>query len=84
MNSLYLLLGGLALLGLGYFVYGAWLEKVWGVDPSRPTPAHQFRDGVDYMPSKAPVVLGHHFSSIAGAGPINGPIQAAVFGWLPC
>lgn len=53
MNSLYLLLGGLALLGLGYFVYGAWLEKVWGVDPSRPTPAHQFRDGVDYMPSKA-------------------------------
>ena len=69
MNSLYLLLGGLALLGLGYFVYGAWLEKVWGVDPSRPTPAHQFRDGVDYMPSKAPVVLGHHFSSIAGAGP---------------
>ena len=84
MNSLYLLLGGLAALALGYFVYGAWLEKVWGLDPRRPTPAHEFRDGIDYLPSRAPVVLGHHFSSIAGAGPINGPIQAAIFGWLPC
>lgn len=84
MNSLYLLLGGLAALALGYFVYGAWLEKVWGLDPDRPTPAHEFRDGIDYLPARAPVVLGHHFSSIAGAGPINGPIQAAIFGWLPC
>lgn len=84
MNSLYLLLGGLVLLAAGYFIYGRWLEKVWGIDPSRRTPAHELRDGVDYVPSKAPVVLGHHFSSIAGAGPINGPIQAAVFGWLPC
>lgn len=84
MNALYLLLGGLALLGLGYVVYGSWLEKVWGIDGRRPTPAHEFKDGVDYMPARAPVVLGHHFSSIAGAGPINGPIQAAIFGWLPC
>ena len=84
MNSLYLLLGGFALLAAGYFIYGRWLEKVWGIDPSRRTPAHELRDGIDYVPSKAPVVLGHHFSSIAGAGPINGPIQAAVFGWLPC
>ena len=84
MNSLYLLLGGLVLLAAGYFIYGRWLERVWGIDPSRRTPAHELRDGVDYVPSRAPVVLGHHFSSIAGAGPINGPIQAAVFGWLPC
>ena len=84
MNALYLLIGGFALLAAGYCLYGKWLEKVWGIDPSRRTPAHELRDGIDYVPSKAPVVLGHHFSSIAGAGPINGPIQAAVFGWLPC
>ena len=84
MNALYLLAGGFALLAAGYCLYGKWLEKVWGIDPSRRTPAHELRDGIDYVPSKAPVVLGHHFSSIAGAGPINGPIQAAVFGWLPC
>lgn len=84
MNALYLLIGGFALLAAGYCLYGKWLENVWGIDPSRCTPAHELRDGIDYVPSKAPVVLGHHFSSIAGAGPINGPIQAAVFGWLPC
>ena len=65
MNSLYLLLGGLAALALGYFVYGAWLEKVWGLDPRRSTPAHEFRAGIDYLPSRAPVVRGHHCSSIA-------------------
>ena len=54
------------------------------LDNSKPTPAHTMQDGVDYVPAKAPVLLGHHFSSIAGAGPINGPIQAAFFGWLPC
>lgn len=53
------------------------------MDPSRVTPAHEMEDGVDYMPAKSPVLLGHHFASIAGAGPINGPIQAAVFGWVP-
>ena len=84
MNALYLLFGGFALLAAGYCLYGKWLEKVWGIDPSRRTPAHELRDGIDYVPSKTPVVLGHHFSSIAGAGPINGPIQAAIFGWLPC
>ena len=63
--------------------YGKWLAKEWGVDPSRETPAHTLADGLDYCPAKAPVLLGHHFASIAGAGPINGPIQAAVFGWVP-
>lgn len=66
-----------------YLVYGSWLARQWGVDPSRKTPAHTEADGVDYVPAKAPVLLGHHFSSIAGAGSINGTIQAAVFGWLP-
>ncbi len=46
-------------------------------------PAHTINDGIDYVPTSSPVLLGHHFSSIAGAGPINGPIQAAIFGWVP-
>jgi carbon starvation protein len=84
LSALVVLIGGIICLALGYFTYSAWLEKEWGVDNSRPTPAHTMRDGVDYVPAKIPVLFGHHFSSIAGAGPINGPIQAAVFGWLPC
>ena len=83
MNAIILLVVGIAILVIGYVTYGAWLAKQWGVDPSRETPAHTLEDGVDYVPSKAPVLFGHHFSSIAGAGPINGPIQAAVFGWVP-
>ena len=67
----------------GYVFYGGWLAEQWGVDPKRTTPAHELEDGNDYVPAKAPVLMGHHFSSIAGAGPINGPIQAAVFGWVP-
>ena len=58
-------------------------SKKWGVDTSRKTPAHEMGDGIDYVPTSPAVLLGHHFSSIAGAGPINGPIQAAVFGWVP-
>ncbi|MCF0253554.1 MAG: hypothetical protein HUK26_04380, partial [Duodenibacillus sp.] len=84
MSALVILLAGCACLGIAYFTYGAWLEKVWGVDNSRPTPAHAQRDGHDFVPAAAPVLMGHHFSSIAGAGPINGPSQAAFFGWLPC
>ena len=72
------------MLFIGYVTYGSWLAKQWGVDNTKTTPAHTMQDGVDYVPAKAPVLLGHHFSSIAGAGPINGPIQAAFFGWLPC
>ena len=84
LSALLILFGGFACLFLGYVTYGSWLSKQWGVDNSKPTPAHTMQDGVDYVPAKAPVLLGHHFSSIAGAGPINGPIQAAFFGWLPC
>jgi len=83
MSGIVILLISIVVLVIGYVTYGSWLAKKWGVDPGRKTPAHELKDGVDYMPAKAPVLLGHHFSSIAGAGPINGPIQAAVFGWVP-
>ena len=84
MNAVLVLLVGCAILIVGYIFYGGWLAKQWGVDDTKVTPAHELEDGMDYVPAKAPVLMGHHFSSIAGAGPINGPIQAAVFGWLPC
>jgi len=84
MNAVLVLLVGCAILIAGYVFYGSWLAKQWGVDDTKVTPAHELEDGMDYVPAKAPVLMGHHFSSIAGAGPINGPIQAAVFGWLPC
>lgn len=83
MNALLLVILIIVLFVVAYVTYGAWLAKKWGFDPSRPTPAHTLKDGVDYMPAPAPVLLGHHFSSIAGAGPIVGPIAAAMFGWLP-
>ena len=83
MNAALLLIVSALILVAGYVFYGGWLAKQWGIDPSRKTPAHQHEDGMDYVPAKTPVVMGHHFSSIAGAGPINGPIQAAVFGWVP-
>ena len=83
MNAAVILLVSVALLAAGYVFYGSWLAKQWGIDPSQKTPAHELEDGIDYVPAKAPVLMGHHFSSIAGAGPINGPIQAAVFGWIP-
>ena len=84
MNSLLLLIICIVILIIGYIGYGGWLCKQWGVgDSKKPTPAHEMEDGVDYVPAKAPVLMGHHFSSIAGAGPITGPIGAAMFGWVP-
>ncbi len=83
MNAALILCISIVVLFAAYLLYGGWLAKQWGIDPSRPTPAHELQDDMDYVPAKAPVLLGHHFSSIAGAGPINGPIQAAVFGWVP-
>ncbi len=84
MNSLVLLIVCIAVLVAGYIFYGGWLCRQWGVGESKEeTPAHSMEDGVDYVPAKAPVLMGHHFSSIAGAGPITGPIGAAMFGWLP-
>lgn len=68
MNAVVILLVGIVILVLGYIFYGGWLAKQWGVDPKRTTPAHELEDGNDYVPAKAPVLMGHHFSSIAGAG----------------
>lgn len=83
MNSLFLVAVAIIVFSIAYVTYGAWLCKQWGVDPNRKTPAHTMNDGVDYVPASAPVLLGHHFASIAGAGPIVGPITAAIFGWIP-
>ena len=83
MNAALLLVVGCVILIVGYVTYGKWLAEQWGIDENRVTPAHELEDGNDYVPAKAPVLMGHHSSSIAGAGPINGPIQAAVFGWVP-
>lgn len=85
MNGLLLLIISVAVLVCGYVFYGRWLCKQWGVgENDKPTPAHTLEDGIDYVPAKAPILMGHHFSSIAGAGPITGPIGAAGFGWLAC
>ena len=83
MNALILLAIAAVVLIIGYIGYGGWLSKQWGLDDKNITPAHTMEDGVDYVPAAPYVVIGHHFSSIAGAGPINGPIQAAIFGWVP-
>ena len=77
-----ILISAAVLLG-AYVTYGRFLARKWGIDPNRKTPAVEFEDGQDYVPSHPSVVFGHHFTSIAGAGPINGPIIAAMFGWVP-
>lgn len=79
-----MLIGSAAFLILGYLLYGKFMAGVYGLDNSCPTPAERLNDGIDYCPTHPAVLLGHHFSSIAGAGPIVGPITAAsIFGWLP-
>ncbi|MCD8352084.1 MAG: carbon starvation protein A [Planctomycetaceae bacterium] len=83
MSGLTILLIAFVAFVLAYLIYGRWLAKKWGIDPKAATPAHTMGDGVDYVPAKRSVVFGHQFASIAGAGPINGPIIAAMFGWLP-
>ena len=83
MNGLVMMLLAVVVLGGAYLLYGRYLAKKWGVDPDAKTPAYEMEDGVDYVPADTNVVFGHQFASIAGAGPINGPIPAAMFGWLP-
>ncbi|MFI3231303.1 MAG: carbon starvation protein A [bacterium] len=83
MNGLTMMIIAIVVLGGGYLIYGRYLCKTWGIDPNAKTPAYEFEDGVDYVPADTQIVFGHQFASIAGAGPINGPIQTAVFGWLP-
>jgi carbon starvation protein len=83
MNGLVMLILSTVALLAAYLLYGRHLVKKWGIDPNKKTPAYEFEDGVDYVPASPSVVFGHQFASIAGAGPINGPIIAAMFGWVP-
>lgn len=83
MNGITMMIIAILVLGAGYLFYGRWLAKTWGIDEKAPTPAYTEQDGVDFVPADTNVVFGHQFASIAGAGPINGPIQAAMFGWVP-
>jgi carbon starvation protein len=83
MNGIELILIALVMYVLAYKLYGGFLSKKFNVNDKTETPSHTMYDGVDYCPAKAPVLLGHHFASIAGAGPIVGPVIAAGFGWIP-
>lgn len=83
MNGLLMIIIAIVVLLAAYLIYGRFLAKTWGIDPKAKTPAYELEDGVDYVPADTNVVFGHQFASIAGAGPINGPIQAAIFGWVP-
>jgi carbon starvation protein len=83
MNLAILLIISAIILILAYRFYGAFVYKKFGLSDKNIAPSHTHRDGVDYEPSKPIVVLGHHFASIAGAGPIVGPIIAVTFGWIP-
>jgi carbon starvation protein len=83
MNTLVIVLISVVVLGAGYTLYGRHIAKKWGIDPKAETPAVKYNDGKDYVPTNGWTVFSHQFSSIAGAGPVTGAIQAAVFGWLP-
>lgn len=83
MNTLVIVVIAAGCLAAGYLLYGRWLAHKWGIDPNAKTPAVTKEDGQDYVPTDGWVVFAHQFSSIAGAGPVTGAIQAAVFGWVP-
>ena len=83
MNTLVIVLVAAAALVCAYAGYGRWLANQWGIDPTAKTPAVLKNDGKDYVPTNGWTVFSHQFSSIAGAGPVTGAIQAAAFGWLP-
>lgn len=83
MNTLVIVLIAAVVLVCAYAFYGRWVAKTWGVNPNAQTPAVKYNDGKDYVPTNGWTVFSHQFSSIAGAGPVTGAIQAAAFGWLP-
>lgn len=83
MNGLLLLGLAALILVVAYLCYGRYLVKTWGIDPNATTPAVAKEDGADYVPTNKWTVFAHQFSSIAGAGPVTGPVMAMVFGWLP-
>jgi carbon starvation protein len=80
-NAAIVTVSSLALLGIAYVTYGRFLARhIFQLDPHRKTPAHTLEDGVDYLPTRVPVLFGHHFASIAGLGPILGPAIAVIWG----
>ena len=83
MNLIVLIIISAIILITAYYTYGKYVSKKLGVDNSNITPSNTLEDGIDYVPTKSPLVLGHHFASIAGAGPIIGPVIAVAFGWIP-
>ena len=83
MNGLTLVGIALVVFVCAYLFYGRWLAKTWGIDPKAKTPAVKYEDGQDFAPASRFTVFAHQFSSITGAGPVTGPIIAAMFGWLP-
>ena len=84
MSAIFLLVVGLGAMALGYFIYSRFIaQKIYQLDPDFKTPAHEFEDGVDYVPTNRFVLWGHHFTSVAGAAPIVGPAIAVIWGWAP-
>jgi carbon starvation protein len=83
MNGILLILFAIVFYAVAYRLYGKFISNKLKINPDTETPSHTLYDGVDYVPAKTPVLLGHHFASIAGAGPIVGPVIAAGFGWIP-
>ena len=84
MHALALLLPGLGAFALGYLLYSRFIaRRIFALDPDFRTPAHEFEDGVDFVPTNRFVLWGHHFTSVAGAAPIIGPAIAVIWGWLP-
>jgi carbon starvation protein len=83
MNGITLILIAIIFYAIAYRIYGSFVSRKLKINADTETPSHKLYDGVDYVPAKSPVLLGHHFASIAGAGPIVGPVIAAGFGWIP-
>ncbi len=84
MSAIVLLVLGLGTMAIGYFVYSRFIaEKIYQLDDSFVTPAHELEDGVDFVPTNKFILWGHHFTSVAGAAPIVGPAVAVIWGWLP-
>ena len=83
-NAAVIAIGAFALLILAFLTYGRFIaRRIYRLKPGRLTPAHTQEDGVDFVPTRVPVLFGHHFASIAGLGPILGPAIAVIWGWRP-
>ncbi len=84
MNSIFVLIAGIVAMALWYFIYSKFIaEKIYKLDANFRTPAHEFEDGIDFVPTNKFVLWGHHFTSVAGAAPIIGPAIAVIWGWVP-